>query len=182
MSDYEPAQAPDRTASVDARILAMKQLLSVRTDTELAKALGRTQGAVSHWRRKGSIPDAVQVDLHRIAAGSKLDRNSRAMVARVITLKLAPYLVDRAKKRGTAQHEWYYYSTMQLAFDSVELAIDAAIRDVSARSGRPSFEVGAELFDNVLFLDAVAEWVEQQDWTDAMGGETFVPPTPLVPQ
>ena len=45
----------DRSQFVRNMLIRLKKAFSIRTDTELAKRLGITQGAIGNWKKRGSI-------------------------------------------------------------------------------------------------------------------------------
>lgn len=54
--------------AVSSTIHEMKRRARVDTDRELAAFLRRDQSAVSQWRRRGAIPEAIMLRFERLTA------------------------------------------------------------------------------------------------------------------
>jgi hypothetical protein len=57
-------------AGANAIILAMKRRAGVETDSQLAAFLAKDQSAVSHWRKRGAVPESAILRLERLTAAA----------------------------------------------------------------------------------------------------------------
>lgn len=182
MKNYEELQ-PLMTWDGDTSSLIseMKRRMGVSTDSQLAEALGRSQSAVSHWRRSGSVPEQVLLEFEHMRSKAALTRIDLFYSTRAVALRVAEVLYQRSLERGAKQDRWLSYMDAAIAFESVEGAISDTIGGVQAATNRTAYEVAADLLDDLEFLDRLAAWIEQTDFRDIVGGVTHRPKSTIMP-
>ncbi len=110
----------------------MREILGARSETHLAQILGLSQGSISQWRRRGSIPSKAirRVESYRVLGRDRLAAQDRAeelgeqrmFEGRCLALFLAPSLDAVVTRRIAVPHyeaTWREYATL---FDRICLA------------------------------------------------------------
>lgn len=119
----------------------MKSAFGVVTDEALAAKLDLSKQAVANWRRRGRVPDAIQVQLVNIFGPDMAADKVNEMLADAreddIAYAAAMYAYERANKNHTAPLSLKERLHQGLTFRSVEDAIRDYLREnVFTRTGK----------------------------------------------
>ena len=111
--------------ALDAEISAMRETVGAASDAQLAEILGLTRGAVTQWRKRGSIPDKAKsrVESFRLLGRDRVAAQDRAKAlgsqlmfeGRCLALFLAPSRDAIATRRIAPAHyeaQWREYADL----------------------------------------------------------------------
>lgn len=141
--------------NLEGDIAAMRAALGASSDAQMAEMLGLTRGAVTQWRKRGSIPEKARrrVESYRLAgrAGVALQDRARELgdqlmyEGRCLALFLAPSRDAIETRRIALPHyeaTWREYATL---FERVCLASAEEIAERQGKVGGNATDALADL-------------------------------------
>lgn len=175
MMKHELPQALlDWRGDVDALLTEMKRRAGVSTDTQLATALGRNQSAVSHWRRKGAVPESVLLGFDEALAKHRSDTTVRALAARAIAIRLADFMFQQNRERSPNAGRWIPHMTVALGFHSIVDAVCESLAELD--NERSPTELAELLLEDHNYLAGLADWARSLPLGEAVSREARSPP------
>lgn len=171
----EALQVPrDPGSDVDSQIRAMKRRAGVTTDTELAAAIGRTQGAISHWRRNGAVPESVLLGFDEALERYHTTDTARALAARAVAIRLAEFMFDQNRARSSNAGRWIPYMTVATSFHSIVDAVYESLGTIE--TDLLPTELAGQLLDDENYLTGLASWARSLSIGEALNREALSPP------
>lgn len=187
MNKHEALQALiDWEGDTASLILEMKRRAGVRTDSELAAVIGRTQGAISHWKRNG-VPKPILLGFEEAIGQRQGEDTARALAARAIAIRLAGFMHEQNVEKAPNAGRWVPHMTVALGFHSITDAIYLSLAGLE--DGASPLELAELILEDRKYLGGLADWVRSLPIGAALAREAksppSIPPAPvpqLVPQ
>lgn len=156
---------------VASLIAEMKRRAGATTDHELAGFMKGAQSTVSHWRKRGAIPEAAILRFERALEAPRDTEFARSLAARTIALRLPELNHQRLKDKGIEAGRRLSHGVISLSFNAIVAEIAGHMKRFQDETGLSLEELTAALIEDEKFLNGVLEWVGNSSAADMVSRE-----------
>ena len=178
MTDYHPQQGLTEWAGdVRSLIAEMKRRAGVSTDSQLASFMRVGQSTVAYWRKRGSVPEATVLRFERRLADAQDESPSRAMVSRMIAIRLAEFWYCKARERGAKGSRVIFFGSVALQFHTIADMVFKQLAIYEEETGSGAWELAETLMEDDAFLSGLLATVRSTPADAALAREARSPPS-----